>query len=89
MGSFDDDQTVVASAEPALNKYGQNGYQGASSDLPGKSTAIAGFMKQVKVAEAKNDQMRTVSAQQYPTKPGMRSRSGDSAKVVDYIHRKD
>lgn len=37
----DEDSTVfVASREKAKNGYGQNGYQGASSDLPGQATRM-------------------------------------------------
>jgi hypothetical protein len=35
-----EDENFAASREKAKNGYGQNGYQGASSDLPGQSTRM-------------------------------------------------
>lgn len=45
--------------------YGQNGYGGASSDMPGERTT-SGFLPDCKLASAVNSQMRTVSAKPFP-----------------------
>jgi len=38
---MDDGQDILGSKLPADNAYGQNGYSGASSDLPGQRTQIS------------------------------------------------
>jgi hypothetical protein len=63
--AFQSDVLVVGSAEKAKNGYGQNGYQGASSDLPGQKTT-SGFLPQSSVDPSKW-QTRDVSQEQYPT----------------------
>lgn len=61
----------VQSKIPADNGYGQNGYRGASSDLPGKRTQTH-FLPdgQGAFAKAKSDdwQTRKVSAEPLPSK---------------------
>src|SRR5437773_7907536 len=61
---------IIASKIPALNKYGQNGAQNASSDLPGQSTT-SGLLPKVVVP---NDatQQRTVSKQPFAPAHSMR-----------------
>lgn len=64
---------VVGSNMPAENKYGQNGYGGASSDLPGQKTSIAGFGKQdVPLADYANKQTRDLGGGNVPTTFGMK-----------------
>lgn len=62
------EQDILGSKLPALNRYGQNGFTGPSSDTPGHHTT-SGFLKQV-VAPTEKWQTRTVSDKQYPTKCG-------------------
>lgn len=59
--------TFIPSREPANNGYGQNGYQGASSDLPGQHTT-SGFLPAVELPKmADGDwQTRKVKADAYP-----------------------
>jgi hypothetical protein len=74
----------VGSHEKAKNAYGQNGYQGASSDLPGKRTVMDrdfGIKTDPDVSitdkpgEGANFQTRAVSAEQYAAHPGMKARN--------------
>ena len=51
--------------------YGQNGYQGPSSDMPGEHTT-SGFLPQA-VVKIGDWQTRTVSDKGYPIHPGMHS----------------
>jgi hypothetical protein len=60
-------EQLIASDEPAKNGYGQNGYQGQSSDLPGKITS-SNFLP--KAGAPSNVQTRTVSAEQLPAAHG-------------------
>jgi hypothetical protein len=61
--------------------YGQNGYEGPSSDLPGERTT-SGFLPELEptkevVANYRKDhdfQTRKVSAEQYPVAHGMKPR---------------
>jgi hypothetical protein len=64
-------------------KYGQNGYSGASSDLPGKRTTSGFLPEQAAKKEALSDnwQTRKVSAEPYATHPGMRNRSGEGGTI--------
>jgi hypothetical protein len=65
-------EEFIGSHEKANNNYGQNGYQGPSSDLPGQHTT-SGFLPQSVVP--KDDwQTRKVSAEQYPAAHGMKPR---------------
>lgn len=76
------DDIFVASKQKAKNAYGQNGYQGPSSDLPGQHTVMDrdfGLATDPDVAitdqpgETGNWQTRAVSAEQYAAHPGMKS----------------
>src|SRR6266478_9457510 len=58
--SDDNETDLLGSREPANNGYGQNGYTGPSSDLPGKRTRIKGFQPDTFVPKS-NDQLRPVS----------------------------
>ena len=71
------------SREPANNGYGQNGYQGPSSDLPGKRTT-SGFLPENECKlnpDYRKDhdwQTRAVKTDAYPTHPGMKSPAAPS-----------
>lgn len=52
------------------NGYGQNGYPGPSSDVPGEKPTTSGFLPQVAVPNS-DWQTRKVSAEQYPASHGM------------------
>jgi hypothetical protein len=81
-----DTDTFIESHEPANNKYGQNGYQGPSSDLPGQHTT-SGFLKQVELPKADaNFQTRKIDASAYPTHPGMSAQTapGKIPSAVDH-----
>lgn len=75
-------EVFVASKEKPKNGYGQNGYQGASSALPGQKVT-SGFLPEVKlpdgvtakVNEGANWQTRAVDAAQYPASHGMKARN--------------
>lgn len=58
--------------KPSKAGYGQNGYAGASSDLPGENTT-SGFLPQTNLADGNkaNVQNRTVKSDPYPTTFGM------------------
>jgi hypothetical protein len=87
-----EDEDFVSSREKAKNGYGQNGYQGASSDLPGQSTrmdrdyglaadpSLDGVTKNF--GEAGNWQTRKVSKEAYTPAFGMKAPS-EPAKVPD------
>lgn len=62
MPAFTSNTDIVGSNLKALNGYGQNGYQGASSDLPGHRTT-SGFLPQSHVPDS-DWQTRKVSNQQ-------------------------
>jgi hypothetical protein len=80
------DQIVVASKEPALNKFGQNGYLGPSSDEPGKHTT-SGFLPKVAIPDD-NWQTRPASAEQAdPTTFSMRDRNATPAKIAPKTDR--
>lgn len=69
----------VASREKANNGYGQNGYQGASSDLPGENTT-SGFLPAVTLpAENSDGQTRKVDGTQITAHPGMKARDSKIA----------
>lgn len=84
------DQDVIGSKLPAKNGYGQNGYGGASSDLPGKHTKVPKFGPGDADPNPGDWQTRDVSTEAYPTHPGMKAR-GDGGKVpgkVDHAPRR-
>lgn len=85
----DQSTEFVGSHEKAQNGYGQNGYQGASSDLPGKHTYMNrdyGVKSDPDVSvtgkpgETGNWQTRNVSKEPYAPTFGMKS-PGEPAKV--------
>ena len=78
------DEVFVASREPAKNGYGQNGYQGPSSDLPGQHTT-SGFLPQSKVPDDKW-QTRKVSSEPIKTHPGMSARDDKIDFPKDNVH---
>ena len=78
-------QVFVASREKALNKYGQNGYQGPSSDLPGQHTT-SGFLPAATVPHD-DWQTRKVSGDQYAPACGMKSRNDKIAFPTDNARR--
>jgi hypothetical protein len=84
MTTFVSEETVVGSKEKALNGYGQNGYQGASSDLPGQKTRMnRDFgLPADPSSDAGDWQTRKVSKEAYPTAHGMRASAGPE-KVPD------
>lgn len=92
-----DGTEFVGSHEKANNKYGQNGYQGPASDLPGQATrmnrdyglaadpSLDGVTKNF--GEAGNWQTRNVSKDGYKPAHGMKAPS-EPAKVPDANVRK-
>lgn len=67
-------EPTFASDEPELTEgvdrgYGQNGFNGPSSDNPGKRTT-SGFLPGL--GEPINDQLRKVSSDPYPAAFGMK-----------------
>ena len=78
MADTADDTEFVGSHLKAKNGYGQNGYQGASSDVPGEHTT-SGFLPQAEIS-ADGWQTRTVAKEAYPTTFGMKSPS-EPAKI--------
>jgi hypothetical protein len=59
-------------SEGKANLYGQNGYTGASSDLPGQRTST-GFLPQCAAPKGDNWQTRKVSAEPLKAAHGMKS----------------
>jgi hypothetical protein len=72
-------QDILGSSMPADNSYGRNGFQGASSDTPGKRTT-SGVLPQV-VLPKDDWQTRGVDTLGKGAKPGTtfghRSRNGE------------
>lgn len=75
-----DDQEVLGSNMPSDNAYGQNGYTGASSDLPGQRTKVGGgYGVSDPNAKPGDWQTRSVSHEQYPAAYGMKGpKSGET-----------
>jgi hypothetical protein len=72
------DEEFVGSHEKADNGYGQNGFQGPASDLPGQHTT-SDFLPQCTIPARTSDgtpdwQTRQVKADQYPVAHGMKAR---------------
>ena len=75
------------------NGYGQNGFSGPSSDLPGQRTKIVSpvagpdVLEPSEIKRQREDagwQTRSVSSEQkVPTTPTMRSRNGEGGKIPD------
>ena len=72
MANDQPNDTFIQSREPANNGYGQNGFQGPSSDLPGKKTT-SGFLPQ-STKPADDWQTRAVDASPIAAHPGMSPR---------------
>ena len=79
-----DGTEFVGSHEKADNGYGQNGYQGASSDLPGQKTRMNRDygLPADPSPDAGNWQTRPVSKEGYPPAFGMKA-AVEPAKVPD------
>jgi hypothetical protein len=80
-------EMIIATKVPANNHYGENGYQGPSSDLPGQHTTT-GFAKTEDVvrdlvkADGFSDQTRKIDpAQRVPTAHGMKSPNSSPVKI--------
>lgn len=61
--------SVASQLRPSSKNYGQNGYGGASSDLPGQRTT-SGFLPDP--GTPVNDQLRKVKADPLPAAFGMK-----------------
>lgn len=68
VGSNEPD-SVAEQLAPSSRLYGQNGFSGASSDLPGRNTT-SGFLPAP--GTPINSQLRKVDASPLPTTPGMK-----------------
>lgn len=87
-------EAFIGSREKAKNGYGQNGFQGPSSDTPGKHTT-SGFLPKTVIpkyptgtsADHPSFQTRTVSAE--PIKPahGMRAPGGPTSFPTSNVRR--
>lgn len=71
---------IVGSKFKANAGYGQNGYHGPSSTVPGEIALDYG-LKADKPTAPSNVQTRTVSAEPYPIAHGHRHRNIDPAKI--------
>lgn len=78
-------EVFIGSKEKAENGYGQNGYQGPSSDLPGERTT-SGFLPQSSVP-ASGWQTRSVSAEQLPAAHGMKGPKTGEKIAAHNSHR--
>jgi hypothetical protein len=74
------DPEIQASKIPARNGYGQNGFQGPSSDCPGENTT-SGLLPKVKLPTG-NAQLRAVSSEQIAAAHGMRDRAAEPAVKI-------
>ncbi len=84
------DDIFIQSRLPADNGYSQNGYQGPSSDLPGKKTTTPGTSKvavpQVTLPATGDDwQTRKIDASPIAAHPGMSARK--SAETIPANNR--
>lgn len=73
-------QEIVGSRFKAENVFGQNGYRGPSSTVPGETEPHYGIQASKPTAPS-NVQVRSVSAEPYPLAHGMRHRNLDPARV--------
>lgn len=80
----DSTEVFVASHQKARNGYGQNGFQGASSDLPGQNTT-SGFLPKVTV-EIGDWQTRKVDAKPITPHAGMKPRDSKIDFPKDNSH---
>jgi hypothetical protein len=82
-------EVFVASKQKAKNGLGQNGFQGASSDLPGQHTVMDrdfGLAKDPS-ADAGDWQTRKVSAEPYPPAHGMKAAPAPAVIGKSNFHR--
>lgn len=86
MTTFESDTVIAGSHLKPMNKYGQNGFPGPSSDLPGQHTT-SGFLPQVALPGGDNGQTRTVSAEQYPAAYGLKSQSAPQTFPTANVRR--
>ena len=79
----------VGSKEKAKNRYGQNGYQGPASDLPGQSTRMdRDFGLAADPSPDAGDwQTRNVSKDQYKPTFGMKAATGPEKVPTATIRR--
>lgn len=77
-------EIFIGSREKSDNAYGQNGYHGPSSDLPGQKTRMnRDFGLDADPSDKPGDwQTRAVKAEAYPTHPGMKGPAAP-AKIPD------
>ncbi len=89
-GAEADGEVFIGSRERANNAYGQNGYHGPSSDLPGQTTRMnRDFGLPADPSASAGDwQTRKVSKEAYPTTPTMRSRSGEGGTIPNATVRR-
>src|SRR5258708_6077209 len=67
--------TFIGSHEKALNGYGQNGFQGPASDLPGQHTT-SGFLPQCELPKIDDNwQTRKVKSDAYAPAFGMSAKA--------------
>lgn len=84
------DTEIKASHVPANNAFGQNGFQGPSSVMPGKPQPTASLkvtpddpVKDVLAAQSFTDQERKISSEQaVPAGHGMRNRIADAVASI-------
>lgn len=82
------DTEIKVTREPAKNGFGQNGYQGPSSDLPGQHTT-SGFkatsddaVRDLLARDGFKDQTRKIDTEQHlPTTHGMRNPNANPVKA--------
>lgn len=79
-------ETFIGSHLKAKNGYGQNGFQGASSDLPGEKTT-SGFLPECKVTSG-DWQTRSVSQKQLAPAHGQRDRNASPTKIAAKVDRR-
>jgi hypothetical protein len=85
-------EEIVGSKEKALNGYGQGGYQGPSSQVPGDKPAELGNKKvapPTAIAATGDWQTREVSpAQAVPNAFGQKTRNDNAAQIAATLSRK-
>lgn len=87
MTTFESDTIIAGSHLKPNNRYGQNGFPGPSSDLPGQHTT-SGFLPQVTLPPESDDgQTRKVSAEQYAPSYGMKSQRAPHAFPTANVRR--
>ncbi len=77
--------SIIATNIPANSGYGQNGFNGPSSDLPGKNTT-SGLLPRVTIPDDQT-QVRKLSADAIPSAHGMRNVSANPVKIATKLSR--